>query len=96
MSGDRLKVLEAGPYNPCGGPVAQGQSARLITGWLQVRLLPGPPPTPRPLPSDGMWPTTVPNHGAGNILCDALEALRPLPGRNENPDVFVRDSDGVI
>ena len=26
-----------------GGPVAQGQSDRLITGWLQVRILPGPP-----------------------------------------------------
>src|SRR4030042_2756421 len=26
-----------------GGPVAQGQSDRLITGWLEVRILPGPP-----------------------------------------------------
>ncbi len=43
-----------------------------------------------------MWPTTAPNHRTGNILCDALEALRPLLGRNENPDVFVKDSDGVI
>lgn len=25
------------------GPVAQGQSVRLITGWLEVRILPGPP-----------------------------------------------------
>ncbi len=30
-------------YNSSGGPVAQGQSTRLITGWLEVRLLPGPP-----------------------------------------------------
>ncbi len=30
------------PSPALGGPVAQGQSTRLITAWLQVRILPGP------------------------------------------------------
>src|SRR3990172_631734 len=38
-----LNTPRAGYTIQAGGPVAQGQSDRLITGWLEVRILPGPP-----------------------------------------------------
>src|SRR3990170_1626312 len=38
-----LNTHRAGYTIQAGGPVAQGQSDRLITGWLEVRILPGPP-----------------------------------------------------
>src|SRR3972149_10954553 len=38
-----LNTDRAGYTIQAGGPVAQGQSDRLITGWLEVRILPGPP-----------------------------------------------------
>ena len=41
--GRLLKALTGGYTIQAGGPVAQGQSDRLITGWLEVRILPGPP-----------------------------------------------------
>lgn len=41
--GRLLKAPTGGYTIQAGGPVAQGQSDRLITGWLEVRILPGPP-----------------------------------------------------
>jgi hypothetical protein len=40
---DKLVCHESETFYGCkNGLVAQGQSGRLITGWSQVRILPGP------------------------------------------------------
>jgi hypothetical protein len=64
-----------------GGPVAQRQSGRLITGWSQVRILPGPP-TILQGGSSRCQLTLEGTYDCGEGPCGAGERLKKATRRN--------------